>query len=459
MEPERPIEKLLREEARKRREEAGAPFELHPATRRLLQGEVYRELKPKGGEPGPSPSRRWMRWSWALGILVVLGLASALLVPEIYRSRPERSFAANRAAEPASTRKPAYADQDALSTDEKSAAPVSAAARDKEETMVDRMRLAGRAEEKTSAAGAAAPPPQVPDLAHNEPVATAPPAAAPAPPAAAPRSLGLEPEVLQKKKLATDTKNAGPAPAAPALAESAIPSATRRLDTVSADESRAQVKLEAAKGNSEAVAFGGGKMAVTNALTDSFKDVAKVTQKFQQVGAAPQAEEGTFRRRAVAASAVSASAVLQSFQIERSGREVRVIDNDGSVYTGYVQPSTTTLQIAAAASRPTNKESSYFLKAPSEAVPQPAITFVVTGTNVTLKVPVVFSGRIEGVATLARDASGLRTNGAVVNGISGALKQDGSAFDQSALANSRITGTATVGGGKVVSVEAVPVGK
>ena len=40
MEPERPIEKLLRDAGKKRRDDAGAPFELHPAARRLLQGEV-----------------------------------------------------------------------------------------------------------------------------------------------------------------------------------------------------------------------------------------------------------------------------------------------------------------------------------------------------------------------------------------------------------------------------------
>jgi hypothetical protein len=41
-EPERPIEKLLRAAAQKRRDEAGGRFELHPANRRLLQGEVTR---------------------------------------------------------------------------------------------------------------------------------------------------------------------------------------------------------------------------------------------------------------------------------------------------------------------------------------------------------------------------------------------------------------------------------
>ena len=47
MEPERHIEKLLRGYAKKRREESGAPLELHPATRRLLQGEVARRASRK----------------------------------------------------------------------------------------------------------------------------------------------------------------------------------------------------------------------------------------------------------------------------------------------------------------------------------------------------------------------------------------------------------------------------
>ncbi|MFO1475805.1 MAG: hypothetical protein U1F98_04035 [Verrucomicrobiota bacterium] len=51
MEPERDIEKQLRAMARERRESAGDDFELHPATRRLLQGEVARAYprRPRAG--------------------------------------------------------------------------------------------------------------------------------------------------------------------------------------------------------------------------------------------------------------------------------------------------------------------------------------------------------------------------------------------------------------------------
>ena len=49
MEPERKIEKWLLAFAKKRRDQAGAGLELHPATRRLLQGEVRRQF----GSPEP----------------------------------------------------------------------------------------------------------------------------------------------------------------------------------------------------------------------------------------------------------------------------------------------------------------------------------------------------------------------------------------------------------------------
>ena len=51
MEPERQIEKLLRASAKKRRDKMGAPLELHPATRRLLQDEAARRA-PRRGEHG-----------------------------------------------------------------------------------------------------------------------------------------------------------------------------------------------------------------------------------------------------------------------------------------------------------------------------------------------------------------------------------------------------------------------
>src|SRR5436853_6993081 len=73
--PERPIEKLLRTRARRRREQAGESWELHPATRRLLQQEVARRFGRKG-EQGIS----WLSWLAARSWLKPLTAAGAIAV-------------------------------------------------------------------------------------------------------------------------------------------------------------------------------------------------------------------------------------------------------------------------------------------------------------------------------------------------------------------------------------------
>ena len=78
MNDERPIEKLLRRFAQKRRDEAGTPKELHPANRRLLQAEVARQF--------PKAQRREGWWAglslllnrklaYAMALVAVIGVA------------------------------------------------------------------------------------------------------------------------------------------------------------------------------------------------------------------------------------------------------------------------------------------------------------------------------------------------------------------------------------------------
>ena len=85
MEPERKIEKLLRAYARKRRAQAGDPLKLHPATRRLLQGEAARNA-PKPGEEDESVSllelfRR--QWAALLGFTLIIFFGAMLLLPSL----------------------------------------------------------------------------------------------------------------------------------------------------------------------------------------------------------------------------------------------------------------------------------------------------------------------------------------------------------------------------------------
>src|SRR5262245_4479980 len=76
-EPEKKIDELLRGYARKRRDDAGAPAEMHPATRRMLQAEVSKLAKAREGQ-----SRRWWqsfflawpRFAASVGIFAVLAV-------------------------------------------------------------------------------------------------------------------------------------------------------------------------------------------------------------------------------------------------------------------------------------------------------------------------------------------------------------------------------------------------
>ena len=81
-EPNQPMEEVLKAYAAKRREEAGDTFELHPATRRLLQGEVSRQFSKN--ERDRKKSGSWLslfgpRLVFSSGIFAVLIVISVLL--------------------------------------------------------------------------------------------------------------------------------------------------------------------------------------------------------------------------------------------------------------------------------------------------------------------------------------------------------------------------------------------
>jgi hypothetical protein len=99
------MEKLLRECARKRRDEAGAPFELHPATRRMLQGEVARRFAKPAPEPGFFSrllGNFGPRLAWGVGILAVLALAVAILIPSARHQGRDSLMAKNDREQPSS---------------------------------------------------------------------------------------------------------------------------------------------------------------------------------------------------------------------------------------------------------------------------------------------------------------------------------------------------------------------
>ena len=103
MEPERDIEKLLRAYAKRRRAKAGDAFTLHPATRRLLQGEVARQTPPAADEP-----ESWSLWDvlrerWAalLGFALVIFFMASLVLPPLSKAKMKAGLPTTAASLPA----------------------------------------------------------------------------------------------------------------------------------------------------------------------------------------------------------------------------------------------------------------------------------------------------------------------------------------------------------------------
>jgi hypothetical protein len=89
--PNRNLDEQLSAWARKRRDEAGAPFELHPATRKLLQDEVARTFPKKPDKP-EAHTAGWLklfgpRLAFACVLCVALVSVVGLLMPSLAKSK------------------------------------------------------------------------------------------------------------------------------------------------------------------------------------------------------------------------------------------------------------------------------------------------------------------------------------------------------------------------------------
>lgn len=81
---------MLKAYAKKRRDEAGAPVELHPATRRLLQGEVKRTLGQASAPAEEKAKIVFSLWTrWAFGTAICIFLAGGLFLIESRRTPSE----------------------------------------------------------------------------------------------------------------------------------------------------------------------------------------------------------------------------------------------------------------------------------------------------------------------------------------------------------------------------------
>src|SRR6185295_7833291 len=89
-EPNSNLEEQLTAWARKRREEAGASFELHPATRKILLDEVARTFPKKPDEPAAESAGWWQlfwpRFALAGSLCLAMAILAGILLPGIARS-------------------------------------------------------------------------------------------------------------------------------------------------------------------------------------------------------------------------------------------------------------------------------------------------------------------------------------------------------------------------------------
>jgi len=322
MEPERDIEKLLRAYAKRRRAKAGDAFTLHPATRRLLQGEVARQTPPAADEP-----ESWSLWDvlrerWAalLGFALVIFFMASLVLPPLSKAKMKAGLPTTAASLPANG----------------VAAPTAVAA--------DRRLSAAPAE-----------------LANNAVLAPAPAAALPAGDVAS-----------------TLTVNDG--------------LAGKRTDDVTHD-------------------FSGGQSAA--------RFQGELVAKALPAGAANS-------QRFVQAATDKSPPVLAAFAWQQNGYAIAVVDSDGSVYSGLLQPiESLTKDIGVVSNVPAAAQN---------------FSFRVTGANRSLQQNVVFAGNFVFLS----------------NGPASSAPGFGGPAPQN-FSNARITGTVTLGGTNRMQINALPV--
>ena len=535
-EPERPIEKLLRAAAQNRRDNAGAPFELHPVNRRLLQSEVTRKFAP------PQRERRsfaealvqlWPRLAGGVAILAVLGLAVWVLLPLPGNDKPEAFLAKNLPVSkdmptqeplPAATPAPAtiasppapavnkqspmlaYADTEQAAranpagqiavTVSPVAADSALAQRESQDAaklgLAAAQKLADRQEpvrpQLVASAGTPAPPPAgVANGALERPYGFAgqptPPASLPTSPAA-PVAVAMTPAAASVPPADQSATVVGDLSRQRAGAPVVAANESARLAGDKSGQPGAYYK-------SLAAASSVNRPSPSRVATDSLSKTAPealqeartlgVVQQFVQVPPEAKAKD------ALAVTGAATHAVLASFRVEQAGHALRIVDGDGSVYTGSLQLANANRRarsakaeapaLALAARAPARalvEEGAPRLD--SDRLAQQTYSFRVAGTNRSLQKKVVFTGNLLTAANLTLWPPAA-TNLSVAGTLSGGGRRNvlsygatnlsiGTVLDgfQNApgqpgflpLPNSRISGKVVVGSGKATEINALP---
>jgi hypothetical protein len=549
-EPNNQIEEQLKAWARKRRQEAGAPFEMHPATRKLLQDEVARTFPaPHRREPKPDIAPSWLAvfWPklvWALPILAVTAIAAALLLPDMssgkFRGRRALELARQNEQETSGYARQVESRDKAKA--QGGAGEVLVAHEQAERTPVPSVQssespspaAAGRAAGESTATSSPVQEPTVTtaksareSLARGEAEKDSALAYADT---ARPKSGTSPQQTLADRGLKQHQEQAAPkrygvAPAEKAEAGGSAGSRARALSAApAASDPSAPAQISAAKPLAEAQAalnqparsdkFGEGPSPESKAatrgvdgpterqpgLTDEKLELALKSSEDRVavpsdvavgVQLRPAGAESTDRYAYFSAAAAAQATrqfaqvreyrvnlnsppvpnVLTSFQLEQNGRQVRIVDADGSTYDGQIEDLPAESGRIAGVSQAKDADQLKKTAAAVRAQPRTGaarrdalgdlnqnLGFRVAGTNRSLNQLVVFEGNLlahtNGLNILA---TGIGDSAAVPAQPPPVQLGQPVLFQNAIQAQSaRIQGQATIGGSNRIEINAVP---
>ena len=507
MEPERHIEKLLRGYAKKRREESGAPLELHPATRRLLQGEVARRASRKRADSFFPALIAGLRRRAVLvscfAVLVLIG--TSLLMPALSNSKKKAQLALAQNQDLPRERAPASAPPPPAQPEP---------ALDKEKSQLDDsgagVRSAERLENyKLGAANADRNPARESEIVSKVPAIGG---ASYTSPRFSKDSVSQGIAELAPPKVLRQSQAAAPATSRPDSKSIAEPGQTTVAMTTGeavpmkgADDKavyRLSDSLVTATNAWNVVAKNGpAEFETAKKIGPTLGAVAEseATGTFALAGKSPGAEapevgglvaaqKGAFEvaaGRAVDESAAFANSqryapidaaanaqyrdqnipapVLASFQVQQSDQQIRVVDQDGSVYSGYWQPGGSAIADQAGSDLKTTAPAApppgQFQEKDARRIEagQPAAvnySFRVAGMNQSLKQNVVFAGSLTGISNGAPLIQSSSSIGSLGGG--GFQNKSSNASLQLLLGNARVSGTAVIDNTKQIQINAMP---
>ena len=436
------MDNLLKTYAKKRRGDAGAPFEMHPATRKLLQTEATK-LRPKASERRESWFSTllafWPRYALAATVFVVLGLGAWTLFR--FDEQPKRMAmfdAEQEAPRPVPAR--------TMDTTEKATAVPAMVSEVKKENEARRFSEMARGERDSFKRQATEPRPAEPQVAVREEADDRFKVVADEAKAKQSVTELVANEALQKTLPASLPALSASAASPPVPAPVTVPAPRPEKPVARNFDAVADAKDKGASVESSGAALAGGKgvafndaqrqnlqppatagnaplFRATNANTPAQQTSLAIAPQsplpagpagnerfYSRLGAVAQTGQNATQSRnrfsqvqsnsRNVQSQQAAAPVLAEFDFEQTGNRVRVVDADGSVYDGLIEDTAKaddnvkerarrdaaqTVELRKAAT----KQAALAESAPADAS---AWNFRATGTNRTLQQAVTING-------------------------------------------------------------------